>query len=426
MQAEIVVTGDEITSGQILDTNSRWLSQRLEELGVHVLYHTAVGDHMDAIVGVLRQAMARSDIVLVTGGLGPTPADLTREAVARAAGRKLRLDPQALEHIRHLFARRKREMPKRNEVQAMMPEGARVVRNPNGTAPGIDMDLPREGGRACRLVALPGVPAEVREMWTDSVAALLRRAGAGQRTIVHRNINTFGVGESQVVEMLPGVVGPGRKPHVGINASQATIILRIDAEGATEEECHAAIEPTVKEIREKLGDLVYGEEDEGLEHAVVRLLRQQHKTLAVAEWGTAGLVTGWLAAVAEGQGFFRGGLVVGDRASAEKSLGLAPDLVARHGPESVQVAEAMAVGARERFANDFGLAVGPFPKPDPQAAEPEPAALALAGPGGVKSRAIPFAGHPDLIKVLFAKHALNLARLQLIEAGRREVGGRNG
>ncbi len=416
MQAEIVVTGDEVVSGQILDTNSRWLSQRLEELGVRPLYHVAVGDDMDAIVGILRQAMARSEIVLITGGLGPTPADLTREAVARAAGRKLVLHPRALASIRELFARRKRVMPERNEVQAYLPEGARMVRNPSGTAPGIDLEVPRGRGRRCRLVALPGVPAEVREMWSDSVMARLREAGAGQRVIVHRNINTFGAGESRVVELLPGIVGPGRKPHVGINASKATIILRITAEGATEEECHAAIEPIVASIREKLGDLVFGEGTEGLQHAVVRLLRQRGKTLGVAEWGTAGLLTEWLGAVEEGEGFFVGGLLAAGEKALRSALDVPGDLLARQPANSTQVAEAMASGVRARFACDYGLAIGRFPKYDPRAAEPESAAMAMAGPGAVKSRAMPFATHPDLLRILFAKYVLDFARLELLAA----------
>ncbi|HPP53733.1 MAG TPA: competence/damage-inducible protein A, partial [Thermoguttaceae bacterium] len=201
-QAEIVVSGDEITSGQILDTNSQWLSQRLEELGVRVLYHTSVGDEIDAIAGVVRQAVGRSDIVLVTGGLGPTPADVTREAIAQAVGRKLVLNEEALASIRQLFARRQRPMPPRNEKQAMIPEGARAVPNLNGTAPGIDLEVRRPDGKTCRLFALPGVPAEMREMWTHQVLGRLRQAGVGTRLILRRRLHAFGAGESQIVAML--------------------------------------------------------------------------------------------------------------------------------------------------------------------------------------------------------------------------------
>ena len=166
MHAEIISpSGTEFASGQLLDTNSQWLSLRLEELGIHVLYHATVGDELEAIVQVFRQAFRRSDVIVTTGGLGPTADDLTREALAKATGRKLVMDPHALEHIRKLFARRKREMPKTNKVRRYFRKESRVVHNPNGTAPGIDIEVSRCPAAPCRLFALPGVPAEMKEMW---------------------------------------------------------------------------------------------------------------------------------------------------------------------------------------------------------------------------------------------------------------------
>ena len=153
MNAEIIAIGDEIVSGQHLDTNSPWLSQRLEELGVRVLYHSTVGDELEPCGDVFRRAIERADIVISTGGLGPTADDLTRDALAQATGRQLELYPQALEHVRSLFARRKREMPQQNEVQAMFPAGSRMIANPHGTAPGIDLEVPRAG--KCVAVFLP-------------------------------------------------------------------------------------------------------------------------------------------------------------------------------------------------------------------------------------------------------------------------------
>ena len=196
MNAEILAIGDEITGGQLLDTNSQWLSQRLGELGVRVLYHSTVGDELPPCIDVFRRAIQRADIVISTGGLGPTADDLTREALAAATDRPLVMVPEALEHVRQLFARRKREMPKSNELQAYFPAGSRVVPNPNGTAPGIDLDVPRAGTRCgsgrCRFFALPGVPAEMREMWQGYLLAALRGMGAGGRVILRRNIKCFG------------------------------------------------------------------------------------------------------------------------------------------------------------------------------------------------------------------------------------------
>ncbi len=272
MHAEILAIGDEITSGQLLDTNSQWLSQRLEELGIGVLFHSTVGDELEPCAEAFRGAIDRADLVIATGGLGPTADDLTREALALAAGRPLQLDRDALEQIRAMFARRKRPMPPQNELQAMFPTGSRVVRNPHGTAPGIDLDVPRAGRSASRVFCLPGVPAEMVEMWHDSLAAAIGPLGQGRR-ILRRRINCFGAGESQIESMLPDLIRRGRRPTVGINASQTTIILRIAADGKTEAECAAAIEPTVATIRQCLGSLVFGEENDELQHVVVRLLR---------------------------------------------------------------------------------------------------------------------------------------------------------
>ena len=239
MHAEILAIGDEITSGQTLDTNSQWLSQRLEELGVRTLFHATVGDELEPCAEVFQRAIDRADVVVATGGLGPTADDLTRQALAQATGRPLKLDPEALEYIRAMFARRSRPMPPQNELQAMFPAGSRVVRNPHGTAPGIDLEVPREGRAPCRVICLPGVPAEMVEMWHDSVAATIAGfVGGGRRVIRRRKINCFGAGESQIESMLPDMIRRGRQPTVGITASKATISLRIAAEGATEEECY--------------------------------------------------------------------------------------------------------------------------------------------------------------------------------------------
>jgi len=413
IHAEIVAIGDEITSGQLLDTNSPWLSQRLQELGVGVLYHSTVGDELEPCSEVFRQAIARADVVVATGGLGPTADDLTREALARATGRELQLDAVALEQIRAMFARRKRSMPPQNEQQAMFPAGSRVIRNPHGTAPGIDLEVPRQRRPPCRVFCLPGVPAEMIEMWHDRLAAAIRGLGGGRR-IIRRRINCFGAGESQIESMLPDLIRRGRHPRVGINASKTTIILRIAAEGESEEDCLAAIEPTVATIRQCLGTLVFGEEDEELQHAVVRLLRGRKQTLATVEWGTGGLVSEWLGGIDEVRGVYRGGLMVTDEAALRKLAWLSeawPDAAGDALPRSV---EAMASGCREQFGADYGLAVGPFPSPVPVGGEPQPVLFALASADGVQQKGIPFVGHPATLRIYAAKHALNFLRLAML------------
>ena len=416
MHAEIIAFGDEITSGQLLDTNTQWLSQRLEELGIRVLYHTTVGDQLEPMAWVFRQAIRRADVIVATGGLGPTADDLTREAIANAIGQKLVLDRAVLEEIRQMYSKRRRKMPERNERQAMFPAGSRVIPNPNGTAPGIAVDVPREDAEPCHLFALPGVPAEMKEMWYQTLSDELCKWGAGQKMVRHRLIKCFGAGESQVEAMLPDLIRRGRTPRVGINASKTTIILRITAEGATEEECHAAMEPTVATIRQHLGKLVFGEGDDELQHAVARLLRQQDKTLSTAEWGTGGMVADWLSEVPEAKGYYLGGTVVSDTTDLERVLEVPADVVAKHPAAGGDVISTMAASCRRRFGADMGLAIGRFPEFDPAAREPERVFLALASADGIKLKSIPFAGHPALLKTLCAKHGLNLARLEMLEA----------
>ena len=423
MNAEILAIGDEISGGQLLDTNSQWLSQRLGELGVRVLYHSTVGDELQPCVEVFRRAIERADLVISTGGLGPTADDLTREALAAATDRPLVVVPEALEHVRQLFARRKREMPKSNELQARFPAGSRVVPNPNGTAPGIDLDIPRAGhalaGRGpCRFIALPGVPAEMREMWQGYLLAALRGMGGG-RIILRRNIKCFGAGESQVESLMPDLIRRGRIPRVGINASRATIILRIVAEGESEAHCRAQIEPTVAEIHKHLGTLVYGEGDEELQDVVLRLLGQSGQTLASAEIATAGLVAQWLAKADGSGGRYRGGVVAADEAALARLLPFDPAASAQGG-ESLP--RAMAIACREQFGSDFGLGVGPLPAVShPQGSIPGEAKhlhFALASATGVQAIHVSSGIHPDIVGDYCAKHAINLVRLALVATRR--------
>ena len=419
MQAEVISIGDELTTGQRLDTNSQWLSQRLGELGIRVLYHTTVADELAANVRVFREALERADLVVATGGLGPTDDDLTREAISQATGKPLELDDPALAHIRGMFASRRREMPQKNVVQAMFPAGSRIVPNPNGTAPGIDMDVPRGERGDARLFALPGVPAELREMWHATVAGQLHRAGGGKpRVIRHRRVKCFGVGESDLEQMLPDLIRRGRTPAVGITVNNATITLRITAEGDTPCGCDEAMEPTIQTIHQSLGTLVFGREDDELEHAVIRLLGERGATLATAEWGTGGLVAHWLSDVQDANGAYVGGVFSPNKEVLTSVLGVAPELVDKHGPVSKEVVEAMAIGCRENCSANYGLAVGEFPGGETAAGAPGRFFLALATRDGVAVKSPHYAGHPAILKARSAKQALDFLRLSLLEAAR--------
>ncbi len=413
MQAEVISIGDELTSGQRLDTNGQWLSQQLGELGIRVLFHTTVGDDVEAGVTVFRGAMERADVVVTTGGLGPTADDLTRDTIARAADAELILNEEALEHIKTLFARRKREMPQRNVVQAMFPRGSRVIPNPHGTAPGIGLAFERPGREPCRVFALPGVPAEMRDMWHGTVqSALSAVVGEDLRIIRHRTIRCFGAGESDVERMLPDLVRRGRTPQVGITASKATISLRITAEGPTPADCDAVIEPTAQTIYRCLGDLIFGEGDQQLQDVVVQLLRKRGLSLATVDCDTHGILTGWLSTADPEQRVYRGGLVLRDRECAASIVGATGDWPASEPWTAAQV-QHMAQRCRAQFGTDYALAIGSFPDPMDTSDTARDVHIALASANDTITKATPFAGHPDIVVARIVKSALNYLRLNI-------------
>ncbi len=425
MIAEVVSIGDEITSGQRLDTNSQWLSQQLGECGIRAAYHTTVGDDLAANVRVFREAIQRADIVISTGGLGPTADDLTREALAETTGRPLRLDSTALSQIRALFTRRKREMPERNAVQAMFPETSRVIPNLNGTAPGIDLSVARPDRSPSRIFALPGVPAEMREMWKHSVApAIAEMLGPSRHVIRHHCIKCFGVGESELERMLPDMIRRGRIPTVGITASKATLTLRVSAEAASDEAFHTLCAPTVKTIRELLGSLIFSEDDrEELQHVVVRLLAQQHKSLATVEFGSGGLLSQWLTDADTNGRVYRGGIVLPTGTAVLSNPNQVPaattNLRRTYFPPGTDEASATgeyAETARSLLDADYALVIGSFPQSDSADQKPGNVYLGLASPHGCKVHCHPFAGHPELLRERTLKLALNALRLELESA----------
>ena len=414
MRAEVISIGDELTSGQRLDTNSQWLSLRLGELGVETAYHTTVADDLEANTRVFQAAVDRADIVISSGGLGPTADDLTRDVLAATVGKPLVLDESALAHVESLFARRGRPMPERNKVQAYFPEGSRVIPNPQGTAPGIDVDAPRVGRTPSRVFALPGVPAEMKEMWAATVGPAVQAMQPEPRVIRHRRIKCFGVGESDLEQMLPDLIRRGRVPSVGITVHEATITLRITAGGRDDAECRAAMEPTAATIYECLDELVFGEEDDELQDAVVRLLARRDLTLAVGEWGTVGLLSRWLNDVPDAASYFLGSTVVTSAATARRAIG---DESAATNDDAVWsgTTSALAQALRERFHADLGLAVGGVSVDAPESDEPPRIALALATRDGITVKTVPYTGHSAILKPRAAKQALNMLRLELLK-----------
>jgi nicotinamide-nucleotide amidase len=411
MKAEIISIGSEITSGQNLDTNSQWLSRRLAEIGIAIGWHTTVADDLAANVDAFRIAAARAALVIATGGLGPTQDDLTREALAQAAGVDLAFDQKSFADIQAMFARRSRVFPERNRVQAYFPAGAEPIPNANGTAPGIWMKI-----GACHIAAMPGVPSEMYAMYETQLKPRLLHLGLGGGVLVQRKINCFGAGESAVEEKLLDLTRRDHVPEVGITVSDATISLRILASGPDEAAARALIAPAEKTICDRLGDLVYGFEEEELHEVVLRLLEQKRLTVATAESITGGLVAERLCRLPGASEWFRGGIVAYDNRVKVALLGVPQALLDEHGAVSAPVVEAMAVGCRARLGAD--LAVSTTGIAGPGGATPDkPVGLVYVGvawEGGVASRHWNWGGTRTEVQSRTAKLALNQLRLHLL------------
>lgn len=311
MHAEIIAIGSELLLGEVVDTNSAAIARKLQSVGLPLRYTSAVGDDLGRMVALIRQGLARSDILITTGGLGPTVDDMTREAVAQATGRPLVFDEALLGQIEERFRRWGRAMSDNNRRQAYLPEGAAAIENPVGTAPCFIVE---QDGRAA--VCLPGVPREMEYLMDAAVLPFLRRRFGLDGVIKSRALNVAGAGESQV-DALVGDFETLANPAVGLNAHSGVVVIRITATAAGEAEADRLIAPVEAAVRARLGALVFGADGETLEGVVLAELGRRGETLAVSEGGTGGRLAGKLAAADQGDGVFAGGRILGRAASLE-------------------------------------------------------------------------------------------------------------
>ena len=411
MKAEVISIGSELSSGVRLDTNGQWLAAQLAQIGIDVIYHSTVADDLQANIDVFRHALSRADLVIVTGGLGPTKDDLTREVLAQVANVPLEFHQPSFEWIESIFKMFNRPMPERNRIQAMFPAGSEVIPNPNGTAPGIWINI-----ASVLFVCLPGVPREMKPMFTDWVVPRLRSQFSLGQVIVHRTIRCFGAGESQIEEMLGDLTKRGRDPEVGITASEATISLRITAKADTPQEAQKLIEPDARFIYEKLGELIFGEDDVELHHAVARRLIEQKVTISTAESCTGGMLGQFLTETPGISSVYQGGFVTYSNQLKEQLLGVPKEIIEKYGAVSEECAAAMARGCREKTQSDIAVSITGIAGPDGGTAE-KPVGLVyvgLASAAEVKVRFFKWGNDRKSTRVRAAKMALNLVRLHLL------------
>ncbi|MGZ6544571.1 MAG: competence/damage-inducible protein A [Actinomycetota bacterium] len=373
MRAEVVGVGTELLLGQIANTNARWISERLAGIGVDVLHHQTVGDNIPRIVEVLRVALDRADVVLVTGGLGPTEDDLTRDAIARLLDLPMLRHPEIEALLREKFAGYGRgDMPLSNLRQADVPEGMRTITPVRGTAPGLVAELP--GGK--RIYAVPGVPVEMEEMMEGTILGELTSL-AGPATIVSRTLRSASLGESRVAEMLRDLFAASSNPSVAYLASSSEVKVRLTAKAATREEAESMLAPLVAEVVARLGDAIFTVDDEELEAAVGRLLRAAGTSVACAESLTGGGVGARLTAVPGASDYFLGSAVVYTAEAKRSVLGVSQDTIDGPGVVSEGCALEMAAGVRRVFSADVGLALTGAAGPEPHGGD-EPGTVWVA------------------------------------------------
>jgi len=408
-KASIVSIGDEIISGQTVDTNASYLGRELLSVGIPVVSFYAVGDNIDSIVRMLGLASSDADIVLVTGGLGPTDDDVTRQAFAKFLSTELQFHNDLLQKIEVFFAGRGRKMPENCKRQAYIPAGAEPIANKLGTAPGI---MAKAKGKL--LVALPGVPGEMKQMFQDSVLAQAREFARDQAIEV-RKLKCFGKAESEIAALLGDLMRRGRNPLINCTVGQGVITLYVIATAKDKLQAQKLAEKDEKLLRSTLGELVYGTEEQTLADVVGEKLAQQNKTIAVAESCTGGYLAKLLTDTPGASRYFMYGWVTYSNTAKTTELGIPAGLIEKYGAVSSKVAEAMAQSARKKAHTDFAIGITGIAGPT-GASEQKPVGLVyicVDSVSGCETQRFVFSHDRDSNRRRAAQTALNMLRLKI-------------
>jgi len=410
LTAEIIAIGSELLAPDRTDTNSLWLTEKLNSIGIEVRLKTIVGDDDARLEEAIRDAVKRSKVVITTGGLGPTEDDVTRKVAARALGRRLLLDEDVLAEIRERFRAFGRAMPERNSRQAMVIDGAQVLPNPNGSAPGLFIE---HQGTAISL--LPGPPREMRPMFENHVQPKLA-AQAGNVRVVRRILRVAGFGESAVDEKIAPIYTQFANPQTTILFNKTEIEIHLTAQAKTEQDAELLLDDLSARLEDRLGDSIFAFRGEEMEEVVGLKLAVAGYTVSVAESCTGGLIAQRLTDIPGSSKYFIEGVVAYSNEAKTRTLGVGAKLLQQHGAVSAEVAEAMAEGIRKRAGTDFGLSVTGIAGPD-GGSEEKPVGLvyiALSDDAHIEHRRLMLPGDRQLIRWRASQAVLDLLRRRLI------------
>ena len=410
MNVETLAVGTELLLGQIVNTNAADIAVRLADSGMTHIRQTVVGDNATRMEDAIREAVERSAALIITGGIGPTQDDITRDAVAAVADVPLVFDEAYAQDMRTLWERRGREFPESNLRQAYRPHGADTIDNPKGSAPGFRVDVD-----GCWVIALPGVPAEMRSMLDDQVMPFLRSLEGGEAAVVvSRMLKSWGMSEASVGELLDDVFQGSEDPTVAFLASAGVIKIRLTARASSEKEALALIAPVEAVVRERLGDRIFGVDDDTIERIIHALLIERGWTIATAESATAGLVASRLTGVPGSSATFRGSIGAYATDIKMSLLDVPESLIREKGIVSQDTAMAMARGVCRRLGADVAVAVTGSAGPDALEVEAGTMCVAVVTPLGERSRTFKMPGDRERVRTYTATAALHQVRLALI------------
>ncbi|MGI6657933.1 MAG: competence/damage-inducible protein A [Dethiobacteraceae bacterium] len=411
MKAEIIATGTELLLGQTVNTNARFLSEKLAQMGIDVYWHTVVGDNAVRLEAALRLALSRSDIIITSGGLGPTMDDLTKETVAKVLQLPLEVNAEWERQLINMFASRGSKMTQNNYKQALLPRGAKLITNDYGTAPGIWLEH-----RDKIIVLLPGPPRELEPMFIEKIMPLLPSSGS---SLVSRTLKVVGLGESSVEDKLAEIIAAQTNPTIAPLAKLGEVHLRLTAKARSKTECQELLDETEAKLTARLGNAIYARDEQTMGSVVAELLSKNKLSLALAESCTGGYLAHTLTNIPGSSSFFSAGLVTYSNEAKSKLLGIPLQFIEEHDAVSAEVGRAMASQVREVAESDLGMGITGIAGPTGGTAD-KPVGLvyiALATPTTVTCQRFNFFGKRENIKERAVMSALNMLRLYLIQLG---------